>query len=104
MPARSAGPFLTTFCTWMVSLRMVNSMPTPEKEPFSSSLAACTSLALMYTECGSSSASICGMAFSTSPFMLTVSTYWSSIMCSRLLSLLLLELMMLSLLPEKRFA
>ena len=63
-PALSAGPFLITFWTCMVSWRIVNSTPIPEKELFSSSFVFCTSLALIYTECGSSSARICGIAFS----------------------------------------
>ena len=46
-PALSAGAFFITFCTCSVSSRMLNSIPTPENEPFSSSLAACMSLAVM---------------------------------------------------------
>ena len=41
-----------------------------------------------------------GIAFSTSESMSTLSTYWSSIMCSRLLSLLLPLFTMFSLFPE----
>ena len=83
---------------------MTNSTPIPENDPFRSSFVFCTSAALMYTECGSRSDRICGIAISTSESMFTASTYWSSMMCSRLFSLLLPELMMLSLLPEKWLA
>ena len=44
-----------------------------------------------------------GIALSTKESIFTASTYWSSMMCSRLLSLLLPLLMILSLFPEKWF-
>ena len=101
IPALSAGPLLITFCTRMVSSRIVNSIPTPENDPFRSSFAACTSFALIYTECGSSSARILGIAASARESRFTLSTYLSSIICNRFVSLLLPEFIIFRRLPEK---
>ena len=58
----------------MVSLKMLNWMPTPSKLPFSGSSAAFKSSAAMYMECGSISSNMLMMATSTRSSRSTVST------------------------------
>ena len=103
-PTFSDGPPWMTLFTWMVSFWMVNWIPMPLKLPLRSAVTASRSLAGIYEECGSSSERICGMASSTRSLILTVSTYWSSMIRNKAFNLLEEVLMMPSLLPEKWLA
>ena len=53
IPTFSDGPPAIGFTTVMVSFKILNSTPIPSKFPSSGSLTVCSSLAGMYSLCGS---------------------------------------------------